>query len=47
MLFRSGVPTKLGAGGVEGIVEWDLTEFEREQLGSAVDKLGDQYDEIG
>ena len=42
-----GVPTKLGAGGVEGIVEWDLTEFEREQLGSAVDKLGDQYDEIG
>ena len=42
-----GVPTKLGAGGVEGIIEWDLTEFEREQLGSAVDKLGDQYDEIG
>ena len=42
-----GVPAKLGSGGMEEIVEWDLTEFEREQLGSAVDKLGDQYDEIG
>ena len=42
-----GVPAKLGSGGMEEIVEWDLIEFEREQLGSAVDKLGDQYDEIG
>ncbi len=28
-----GVPVKLGANGVEEVVEWDLTEFEREQLG--------------
>jgi malate dehydrogenase len=41
-----GVPVKLGAEGIEEVVEWDLTEFEREQLGSAVDKLGDQYEDI-
>ncbi|NHN60678.1 MULTISPECIES: malate dehydrogenase [Halorussus] len=41
-----GVPLKLGANGVEEVVEWDLTEFEREQLGEAADKLSEQYDEI-
>jgi malate dehydrogenase len=41
-----GVPVKLGSDGVEEIVEWDLTEFEREQLGEAADKLSEQYDEI-
>jgi len=41
-----GVPLKLGADGVEEVVEWDLTEFEREQLGEAADKLSEQYDEI-
>jgi malate dehydrogenase len=41
-----GVPVKLGAGGVQEVVEWDLTEFEREQLGEAADKLSEQYDEI-
>lgn len=41
-----GVPAKLGSEGVEEVVEWDLDEFEREQLGSAADKLGEQYDEI-
>ncbi len=41
-----GVPAKLGADGVEEIVEWDLTEFERNQLGEAAEKLSEQYDEI-
>ena len=41
-----GVPVKLGNGGVEDVVEWDLDEYEREQLGSAADKLDEQYDEI-
>ncbi|EMA29353.1 malate dehydrogenase [Halobiforma nitratireducens] len=41
-----GVPCKLGADGVEEIVEWELTEFERNELGEAAEKLSDQYDEI-
>jgi len=41
-----GVPIKLGANGVEEVVEWDLTEFEREQLGGAADKLAEQYEKI-
>ncbi|OLZ42751.1 malate dehydrogenase [Natrinema saccharevitans] len=41
-----GVPCKLGADGVEEIVEWDLTEYERNQLGEAAEKLSEQYDEI-
>ncbi|WP_336035844.1 malate dehydrogenase [Halobacterium yunchengense] len=41
-----GVPVKLGSGGVEEVVEWDLTEYERDQLGEAAEKLGEQYDEI-
>ncbi|WP_435155938.1 malate dehydrogenase [Haladaptatus sp. DFWS20] len=41
-----GVPVKLGKNGVEEVVEWDLTEFEREQLGEAADKLAEQYDKI-
>ncbi|WP_458186416.1 malate dehydrogenase [Haladaptatus sp. NG-WS-4] len=41
-----GVPVKLGKNGVEEIVEWDLTEFEREQLGEAADKLAEQYGKI-
>jgi malate dehydrogenase len=41
----TGVPVKLGADGVTEVVEWDLTEFEREQLGTAVDKLSDQYEQ--
>jgi malate dehydrogenase len=41
-----GVPVKLGSNGVEEVVEWDLTDEEREQLGEAATKLGDQYDEI-
>jgi malate dehydrogenase len=41
-----GVPVKLGSEGAEEVIEWELTEFEREQLGSAVDKLSDQYEDI-
>jgi malate dehydrogenase len=41
-----GVPLKLGSGGVEEVVEWDLTEYEREQLGQAADKLSEQYEKI-
>ncbi|WP_158058520.1 malate dehydrogenase [Halorussus halophilus] len=41
-----GVPIKLGSNGVEEVVEWDLTEFEREQLGEASDKLSEQYEKI-
>jgi malate dehydrogenase len=41
-----GVPVKLGSNGVEEVVEWDLTEYERDQLGEAGEKLGDQYDKI-
>jgi malate dehydrogenase len=41
-----GVPVKLGRDGVEEIVEWDLSAYEREQLGEAADKLSAQYDEI-
>jgi malate dehydrogenase len=41
-----GVPVKLGAGGVEDVVEWELTEFERDQLDDAAEKLADQYDSV-
>ncbi|ADD05545.1 malate dehydrogenase [Natrialba magadii ATCC 43099] len=41
-----GVPVKLGSNGVEEVVEWDLTEYERNQLGEAAEKLSDQYDKI-
>ena len=41
-----GVPVRLGREGVEEVVEWDLTEYEREQLGAAADKLADQYEQI-
>jgi len=41
-----GVPVRLGAGGVEEIIEWNLDEFETEQLGEAADKLAEQYEKI-
>ncbi|PSQ02393.1 malate dehydrogenase [Halobacteriales archaeon QS_5_70_17] len=41
-----GVPVKLGGDGVEEVVDWDLTEFERDQLDDAAEKLSDQYAEI-
>ena len=41
-----GVPAKLGSNGVEEIVEWDLSEFEQEQMQEADEKLSDQYEQI-
>lgn len=41
-----GVPLKLGSNGVEEIVEWDLSSFERDQLATAADKLQTQYDSL-
>jgi malate dehydrogenase len=41
-----GVPVKLGSDGVEEVVEWDLDEFEREQMADAAEKLGEQYEKI-
>ncbi|MGB9986954.1 malate dehydrogenase [Salarchaeum japonicum] len=41
-----GVPVRLGSDGVEEVVEWDLTEYERDQLGEAAEKLSEQYAEI-
>ncbi len=41
-----GVPVKLGANGVEEVVEWDLAEHEEELLDDAADKLSEQYAEI-
>ena len=41
-----GVPARLGSGGVEEVVEWDLDEFEAEQMAEAADKLSEQYEKI-
>ncbi|PSP69140.1 malate dehydrogenase [Halobacteriales archaeon QH_6_68_27] len=41
-----GVPVKLGSGGAEEVVEWDLSDHEREQLDEAADKLSEQYEKI-
>jgi len=41
-----GVPVRLGSNGVEEVIEWDLDEFEREQMDEAADKLSEQYEKI-
>jgi malate dehydrogenase len=41
-----GIPLKLGADGVESVVEWDLAEDEQADLSAAAEKLGDQYDQL-
>ena len=41
-----GVPAKLGANGVEEVVEWDLDEYESELLDEAAEKLSEQYEKI-
>ena len=41
-----GVPLKLGSGGVEAVVEWDLDDYEAELMDEAAEKLSDQYAEI-
>ena len=41
-----GVPLKLGAGGVQEVLEWSLEENERDRLQEAAGKLRSQYDSI-
>ena len=41
-----GVPAKLGSGGVEEIVDWELDEYESELLDEAGEKLAEQYERI-
>ncbi|WP_096390070.1 malate dehydrogenase [Halopenitus persicus] len=41
-----GVPARLGANGVEEVVEWDLDDYERDLLDEAAGKLSEQYAEI-
>jgi malate dehydrogenase len=41
-----GVPVKLGANGVEEVVDWDLTAHEEELLDEAAEKLSEQYEKI-
>ena len=41
-----GVPVKLGADGVEEVVEWDLDDYEHDLLDEAAEKLSEQYDKI-
>jgi len=41
-----GIPVRLGGGGVEEVVEWDLTDEERNLLDDAAEKLSDQYAKI-
>jgi malate dehydrogenase len=41
-----GVPVKLGANGVEEVVDWDLSDHEGDLLDEAADKLSEQYEEI-
>ena len=41
-----GVPAKLGADGVETVVEWELDDYERDLLDDAGEKLRDQYAKI-
>jgi malate dehydrogenase len=41
-----GVPVKLGAGGVQEVVEWDLDDYELDLLDDAAGKLSDQYAKI-
>ena len=41
-----GVPVRLGSNGVEEVIEWELGEFEREQMGDAAAKLREQYETL-
>jgi len=41
-----GVPAKLGADGVEEVVDWDLDGYETDLMSEAADKLTDQYGRI-
>ena len=41
-----GVPIKLGANGVEAVVEWELDDYEADLMDEAAEKLSEQYAEI-
>ena len=41
-----GVPIKLGANGVEAVVEWELDGYESGLMDEAAEKLSEQYAEI-
>ena len=41
-----GVPVKLGANGIEAVVEWELDEYERELMDETAAKLSEQYEKI-
>jgi malate dehydrogenase len=41
-----GVPCRLGADGVEEVLEWELSAYERDLLDEAAAKLREQYAEI-
>jgi len=41
-----GVPLRLGADGVEEVVEWDLADYETDLMDEAAEKLADQYEKI-
>ncbi|PSP56789.1 malate dehydrogenase [Halobacteriales archaeon QH_7_66_36] len=41
-----GVPVELGSDGIEEVVEWDLSAYERELMDEAAAKLSEQYEEI-
>jgi malate dehydrogenase len=41
-----GVPVALGSDGAESVVEWELSDEERELLDDAAEKLSDQYEKV-
>jgi malate dehydrogenase len=41
-----GVPVKLGAEGVEEVIEWNLDDYESDLMDDAAEKLSEQYDKI-
>jgi malate dehydrogenase len=41
-----GVPVRLGANGIEEVVEWELDDYEVDLMDEAAEKLSDQYDEV-
>jgi malate dehydrogenase len=41
-----GVPVKVGADGVEEVLEWELSDYEAELMDEAAEKLAGQYAEI-
>ena len=42
-----GVPTVLGAGGIEKIIELELTEDEKAALSKSADSVKSRYESVG